>query len=181
MKEISLHILDIAENSISANAKKIEISVIENSRFDLLQITIKDDGRGMDTETITRLQDPFFTSRTTRRVGLGIPLFKAAAEACQGGLTITSAPGKGTEVTAIFQNSHIDRMPIGDLAGTILTLMIGSPEIHWKLNYARDDKKFELDSRLIQEELQEVPLCDPAVMKWLREYIQEGILDIQNE
>ncbi|MCE5206825.1 MAG: sensor histidine kinase [Chloroflexi bacterium] len=180
MKEISLHILDIAENSISADAKNIEISVVENGKSDLLQITIKDDGKGMDDETIARIQDPFYTSRTTRRVGLGIPLFKAAAEACQGGLTITSTPGKGTEVIVVFQNSHIDRMPIGDLTGTILTLMIGSPEIHWKLIYAKDDKNFELDSRLIQKELGEVPLCDPAVMKWLREYIREGILDVQN-
>lgn len=180
MKEISLHILDVAENSISAHAKEIDISVMENSKSDLLQITIKDDGKGMDAEALKRLQDPFFTSRTTRRVGLGIPLFKAAAEACQGGLEISSVPGKGTTVTAKFQNSHIDRMPLGNLAETMLTLIIGSPEICWKMNYTKDNRKFEVDSRQIKKELQEIPLYDPAVIKWLREYIQEGILDVQN-
>lgn len=181
MKELSLHILDVAENSISAGAINIEINIIENSRTDLLQITIKDDGKGMDTETTARIQDPFYTTRTTRRVGLGIPLFKAAAEACQGELNINSTLGVGTQVTATFKNSHIDRMPIGDLTGTFLTLIIGSPDIHWRMVYTKDQKIFDLDSRQIQEELQEVPLHDPAVMKWLREYIQQGLKGIQNE
>lgn len=180
MKEISLHILDVAENSISAGAKNIEISVVEKSKLDLLQISIKDNGKGMDAETAARIQDPFYTTRTTRRVGLGIPLFKAAAEACKGGLTITSVPGQGTQVTATFQNSNIDRMPLGDLGDTFLTLLIGSPEVGWKLVYARDNRVFEIDSSLIKEQLEDVPLCDPAVMKWIKEYIREGILDIQN-
>ena len=180
MKELSLHILDVAENSISAGAKNIEISVVENLKLDLLQISIKDNGKGMDAETVVRIQDPFYTTRTTRRVGLGIPLFKAAAEACNGSLTIKSIPGTGTEVTAVFQNSHIDRMPLGDLGDTFLTLLIGSPDVNWKLLYTRDDRSFEVDSQQIKVQLVDVPLYDPAVMKWMKEYIEEGILDIQN-
>jgi anti-sigma regulatory factor (Ser/Thr protein kinase) len=180
LKEISLHILDVAENAISAGAKTIEIGILVNSKTDLLQINIKDDGKGMDAETVKRIQDPFYTTRTTRKIGLGIPLFKAAAEASGGSLTIKSTIGEGTEVTAIFQNSHIDRMPIGDLPGTLLSLLIGSPEITWKMIYAKDEHKFELDTNAVKNELQDIPLSDPLVIKWLREYLQDGIANINN-
>ncbi len=112
MKELSLHILDIVENSISAHARNITVDIAEYTNADLLQIGIKDDGVGMDTDTVAKLIDPFFTSRTTRRVGLGIPLLKAAAESCNGSFEISSFPGKGTEVIVKFQRSHIDRMPL---------------------------------------------------------------------
>ena len=123
MKELSLHILDIAENSISAGAKNIEIKIIEDTQADLLQITVQDDGKGMDAETAALLTDPFYTTRTTRKVGLGLPLFKEAAVACNGSMQISSKPGLGTNVVISFQFSHIDRMPLGDLSGTILTLI----------------------------------------------------------
>lgn len=179
MKELSLHILDIVENSISAHANAIEILVTEHSAEDLLQISIKDNGKGVDTETVDKLTDPFFTSRTTRRVGLGLPLLKNAAEDCNGSLTIQSSPGKGTKVQVTFQNSHIDRMPMGDLAGTILTLLVGSPEISWFVGYCRDGDCFNLNSDEIHLALGALPVSDPNALKWLREYIQAGILEIQ--
>jgi hypothetical protein len=181
LKEISLHILDIVENSIGANACNIEISILEDTTADFLQITIKDDGKGMEPETVSKLTDPFYTSRTTRRVGLGLPLLKDAAEACNGALEIQSTPGKGTEVQVCFQNSHIDRMPMGDLSGTILTLMVGSPEIGWQFKYTRDARSFELNSLYITEELDGLPLSEPLILKWLREFIRDGILEIQYE
>ncbi len=180
MKELSLHILDIAENSISACAKNIDIKIIEDTVSDLLQINIKDDGKGMDAEAVSKLSDPFHTTRTTRRVGLGIPLFKEAAEACNGSLEIASKPGYGTEVKVTFQYSHIDRMPLGDLPGTLLGLMVGTPEINWRFHYSRDGRLFELESHHLMDQLQDVPLSDPFVIKWLREYIRNGILDVQN-
>ena len=118
MRELALHILDIAENSISAGASQVEISVVRNTRENQLVISVRDNGNGMDEEMLARVINPFVTSRTTRKVGLGIPMFNQAAEACNGGLTVDSQPGKGTEITATFQNNHIDRMPLGNLADT---------------------------------------------------------------
>jgi signal transduction histidine kinase len=125
MREIVLHLLDLAENSVSAGAHVITISVVEDLPADRLTARIEDDGRGMDAETVRKVTDPFFTSRTTRKVGLGIPLLKEAAEACNGSLEIRSKPGAGTQIEASFQHSHIDRMPLGNLATVFLELLVG--------------------------------------------------------
>ena len=177
MRELALHILDIAENSISAGADRIRISVNENLRDDLLTIEIEDNGKGMDAATLAKVTDPFVTSRTTRKVGLGLPFFKAAAEACEGSLEIQSEPGKGTTVTVKFKHSHIDRMPLGDLCSTLLTLIIGTPDIHWIFEYRMNEETFIFDDEPIKEILADVPLSDPAVMKFIRETIQTGIAD----
>ena len=128
MRELALHLLDIAQNSVSAHARNITISVEEDSRADRLRCSVIDDGVGMDAETVQLVTDPFVTSRVTRNVGLGIPLLKAAAEACEGGMWIHSTPGIGTRIDVEFQHSHIDRMPLGDLAETFLTLVVGCPD-----------------------------------------------------
>ena len=175
MKEISLHILDIAENSINAGATKIEITVAENIKNDELVISIKDNGCGMDAEKVKRVTDPFFTSRTTRKVGLGIPFFKAAAEACDGFFKISSEFGHGTEILVKFKHSHIDRMPLGDLNGTLLNLIIGNPEIRWVFRYEYNENIFEFDSQPIKEILGDLPFSDPQVIKFLRGSISDGI------
>ncbi len=179
MKEIALHILDIAENSISAGARNITIDIHEDLTRDRLTITITDDGKGMDAAEIERVVDPFVTSRTTRRVGLGIPLLKAAAEACQGGLTICSAPGQGTTLTVLFQHSHIDRMPLGDLPGTFLTLLIGYPNIHWTFRYRVNNQEFLFDDTPIKQELDGVPLTEPSILAFLRNILEDGISRLQ--
>lgn len=181
MRELALHILDIAENSISAGATRIRIAVDENLRDDLLEIVIEDDGKGMDAETLARITDPFVTSRTSRKVGLGIPFFKAAAEACEGRFIIQSEPGQGTKVDVTFRHSHIDRMPLGDLVSTLLTLMIGSPEVHWIFEYSINDNTFVFDDEPIKETLDGVPLSEPAVMKFIREALQMGIEDVRQQ
>ena len=175
MRELALHLLDIIENSVSAKADTIQILVKEDHKADRLQMVVQDNGRGMDAEMVERVTDPFVTTRTTRKVGLGIPLFKAAAEACNGCFTIESEVGKGTRVTVEFQLSHIDRMPLGDLASTILTLVIGSPEVRWIFHYIVDGETFEFDSRPIHEALDGLPLTDPAILAYLREMIETGI------
>ena len=124
MKELSLHILDIAQNSINALANIIRITVKEDTSRDELIILVEDNGQGMDKETINKVKDPFFTSRNTRKVGLGIPLLQAAAKRCGGDLKIQSEPGKGTRVTAYFIDSHIDRAPLGNLCDTLLSLIV---------------------------------------------------------
>lgn len=175
MRELALHLLDIVENAVSAQADTIHISVEEDHSQDRLRMVVQDNGAGMDAETAARAADPFVTGRTTRKVGLGLPLLKAAAEACQGGLSIQSELGKGTEICVTFQLSHIDRMPLGDLASTLLALVVGSPEVHWVFNYRVNGTCYEFDSAPIQEVLEGLPLTDPAVLGYIREHLETGI------
>jgi hypothetical protein len=182
MREIALHLLDIAENSVAADAHTITLRVCEDLRSDRLSASVTDDGSGMDAEMTARVVDPIVTSRTTRKVGLGIPLFKAAAEACNGGLTIQSEVGKGTHLAVDFQHSHIDRMPLGDLAGTLLTLVVAYPHIRWVFQYSvvpggcDQPQDFILDTQDLLAELGDVPFTEPAVLSFLREYLESGIL-----
>jgi len=129
MRELSMHILDLAQNSIVASATLIEIDVTADSASDTFKIAIRDNGRGMSPEFLARVRDPFTTTRTTRRVGLGIPMFAEAAQACDGGLTVESQVGKGTSVEATFRLSHIDRAPLGDIAATLIALIAANPDI----------------------------------------------------
>ncbi len=181
MRELSLHLLDIAENSIAAGAKTVEITVREDPLLDRLYLCVRDDGKGMDEATLAYVVDPFVTSRTTRKVGLGIPFLKAAAEACNGSLTITSQPGQGTTLEAEFQRSHIDRMPLGDLAGTWLSLVVGNPQIHWVFRYQSGLDEFYFDDTQLKKELDSIPLSDPLVIAYLRELFETGIREIQPE
>jgi len=185
MREIALHLLDIAENSVAANAHMIVMMVCEDLHRDRLTASVTDDGKGMDADMMSKVSDPFITSRTTRKVGLGIPLLKAAAEACTGGLTIRSQVGKGTRLEVDFQHSHIDRMPLGDLAGTLLTLVVAYPQIRFVFEYtAVADKgvpreQFIFDTQPIVAELGDIPLTEPEVLAFLRETIDGGITQAQ--
>lgn len=186
MREIALHILDIAENSVTAGAGAIEIAVEEDLPNDRLSILIRDDGRGMDDHLLALVANPFTTSRTTRKVGLGIPLFKAAAEACEGHLLIQSKPGQGTTVEVVFRRSHIDRMPLGDLAGTWRILLIGFPDIQWLFRYraliqaGAEAVEFLFDSEPVKRELGEVPLTEPSVLAFIREMLHQGVKEVQD-
>ena len=179
MREIALHLLDLAENSVSAGAKTVTISVCEDLRADRLSASIADDGRGMDAETVQKVTDPFYTSRTTRKVGLGIPLLKGAAEECNGGLTISSKPGFGTLVEVNFQQSHIDRMPLGNLTSTFLGLTVCHPETHWIFRYTArglvSEDTFEFDDQPVKETLEGLPLSHPDVLTYLRESLDQGL------
>lgn len=178
MKELSLHLLDIAENSINANASHVTICIDENTWEDRLTMSVKDNGHGMTPEMALKIVDPFTTSRTTRKVGLGIPLLKAAAEMCNGFLKINSQPGEGTELIVQFQRSHIDRMPLGDITGTILHLVVGSPSTHWTFKYKVNDTNFEFDDQIIKAELDGIPLSEPMVISFIRNEITNGINQI---
>ncbi len=179
MRELTLHLLDIAENSVAAQSRNITLTVVEDLAGDRLHMAVEDDGKGMDAEMVAQVVDPFFTSRTTRKVGLGIPLLKAAAEACDGYLTITSAVGRGTSVDVEFKHSHIDRMPLGDVAGTVLSLVIAFPAIHWKLVYRVNDQEFEFDDLPVKEALDGVPLTEPPILAYIRQLLQDGISEIK--
>ena len=181
MRELSLHLLDIAENSIAAQAKNIRIDVIEDSRKDTLTMSVEDDGKGMDADMVARVIDPFVTSRTTRKVGLGIPLLKAAAEACNGYLQIESAPGKGTRIEVQFQRSHIDRMPLGNMVDTYMTLLVGNPQIHWIFSYHLDQNEFLFDDEPYKQELAGLSITEPAILSFFKETFETGIKSLQSE
>ncbi len=172
LRELALHILDIAENSLNAGATLVTIEVIEDARADRLTLRVADNGRGMDAELARRVADPFTTTRTTRRVGLGLPFLKQAAEQCNGSLAIDSAQGVGTTITATFQYSHIDRMPLGDLSGTILSLAVGYPQADFVFRREIGDKRLEIDTRPIKAELGSVALSEPSVIKFLKEMLE---------
>lgn len=174
MKELSLNILDIAMNSVKAESTRIDISLIEQGNIRAL--TIEDNGCGMPPEMVAAVTDPFTTSRTTRSVGMGIPLLKLAAEQAGGTFRITSRQGQnhGTVVFATFQIDHIDCAPVGDLPATIVTLIQGSPDIDFTLDWRTREGERSLDTAQMREILgPEVPLDNPAVLDWVTELLNE--------
>ena len=175
MRELSLHILDIVENGIAAGGDCIWIEVDEARKKDQLKIVIRDNGCGMPIEKRDNINDPFITSRTTRRVGLGLSLLSAATERCNGTLRVDTRPGKGTEVEATFRYNHIDRAPLGDMAATITTLIIGNPGIDFVYSHCIDGNDFGLDTREIREEMEDLSLSDPVVIQHLAETIRSSL------
>ena len=180
MKEISLNVLDIAQNSISAGADLIEISVEQDSRRDLLTVLIRDNGCGMTAQQLEQIRDPFYTTRTTRSIGLGVPLFRMAAEMSGGALEIDSSPGRGTVVKALFGLSHIDRMPLGDICSTMVALIQGNPVIDFVYCQMLDGEQFTLDTRELRAVLEDVSLNTPDVLAWIRECVMQGISSLEH-
>ena len=174
MRELSLNVLDIVQNSISAKATVIEIELFEHIEKDLLEINIFDNGKGMTEEQVKSVIDPFFTTRTTRKVGLGIPLFKMAAEMSGGRLDIKSELGKGTRVYTSYGYSNVDRMPVGDMNGTVSMLIRMNPDIDFVYTHSINEKSYVLDTRELRKQLEDVPLDTPDVIDWIEEYLNEN-------
>ena len=172
MKEIALHLLDIAQNSVSAGATKLELSLVE--RDGVLTMTVTDNGKGMTAEFLAQVMDPFTTTRTTRKVGMGIPLLQLSAQLAGGGVSIESTPGVGTTVRATFLQSDIDCLPLGDLPGTLCVFLQGAPEqLHTVYLHETERGSFRLDTQELRDILGPVPLSTPDVALWLRDYLQE--------
>ena len=178
MRELSLHILDVIQNSIEAGASKVRVIIHENTAKDYFGVTIGDNGKGMEGHLLKNVCDPFVTSRTTRKVGLGLPLIKMSAEHCGGHFTVQSSPGKGTQVQFSFKHSHWDRPPLGDIAQTIRNVIVVNPDLQLSYLHTVDDKMFQVDSGKIREFLGDIPLSHPAVLNWLTEYLVEGIANL---
>jgi len=178
MNNIAMHILDIVQNSISAKAKLIEISIHENYNSNILTIAIKDNGIGMDEEFVARVIDPYTTTRTTRKVGLGIPLLKDSAQQSNGYIKLNSEKGIGTSIQATFQNDHIDRPPLGDIAGTIVLLSAANPDIDFKYIHQINENKYVFDTREIKNVLDDVRISDPKIRGYLKEMINENVKEI---
>ncbi|MBQ6022812.1 MAG: sensor histidine kinase [Clostridia bacterium] len=177
MKELSLNILDIAKNSVKAGADQIEILLAETD--ELLAVTVKDNGCGMTPEFLASVTDPFTTTRTTRRVGLGIPLFKLASEQTGGTFHIASRDigshpeDHGTETGATFFKTHIDCAPLGDVVSSVVTLIQADPDIRWIFIHTMKDRSVRLDTNELKAVLGDVPLNVPEVIAWIGDYLKE--------
>ena len=180
LTEISLNVLDIAQNSIKANATLIEISIDVHTNKDCLTVTIRDNGCGMTEENLKGVTDPFYTTRTTRKVGFGIPFFKQACECTGGKFSISSKVGVGTTVTAQFVISSIDRMPLGNISETMHTLIIMNKEIDFLYKYSVDEREFTLDTRNIRKIMGDIPLDTPEVSAYIMEFLEENKSEVDN-
>lgn len=179
MKELALHILDIVQNSIVANAKLIEVAVDANTDADTLIISVIDNGKGIPSEMLEKITDPYTTSRTTRRVGMGIPLLKDACELTGGSLSIASEVGKGTRLQALLKFSHIDRQPLGDMAGVMMLLINANPQIDFVYSHSLNGNEYVFDTREVKEALDGIAINEPEVYRMLKEMISLNLDEIQ--
>jgi signal transduction histidine kinase len=178
MLELALHVLDIAENSSRAGADLIEITIVEDLEKDIFSLEIRDNGHGMDEQTMEKALDPFYTTKKVRRIGLGLPMLKQAANAAQGRFALQSEMVKGTVVYAEFRHSHIDRQPLGDIAGVITMLILGNPDIDFVYTHRKNSSTYVLDTRDLREGLGDVPLNNMEVLNLIRDNIREGLEEL---
>lgn len=181
MNELSLHILDICQNSIKANSTLIEIIINEDTSNNLFEIIIKDNGCGMNEKTLSEVADPFFTTRTTRKIGLGVSLFKMAAEMSEGSFKIQSTVGQGTNIKAVFKHNHIDRAPLGIIEETIIILVLNEADIDIFYEHNINNQKFIFDTREVRKVLDGIPFTNYDVITWIKNNIKEGIFNIHKE
>lgn len=180
MKDLSLHILDIAENSIRAGASWIRIRITEDARRNIFSLEISDNGSGMDAETVKKAGDPFFTTKACKRTGLGVPLLAQSAHECGGSMNISSEKGKGTAISVTFPHDHIDRKPLGDIAGTVIVLIASHPDMDLFYEHRRNDSEYSLDTAEIRTELDGLPLGSPGVIKFIKDDISTWLINTDN-
>ena len=176
MKDLSLHLMDIAQNSIAAGATVIKISLVSRDGF--LIFRLSDNGCGMDKEILEKVTDPFTTTRTTREVGMGIPLFKLSAEMTGGSFEIKSHKGKGTTTEARFVADSIDRIPLGDIDETLKALILAKPEIDYEISFRSNKAQFELKTENVKKYLNGVSISNFEVINWIAEKIHEGLKEV---
>lgn len=178
MRELSLNVMDVAQNSVRAEADLVRITVEESDKEDRLTIVIADNGCGMTEDQVRQVIDPFFTTRTTRKVGLGVPLFKLSAEQTGGSFDIQSKVGEGTTTTASYVKSHVDMTPLGDINSTVKILIQCNPQIDFIFTHGTDLGSFTLDTRELREVLGDVSLDTPDVLEWIGQYLEENTQNI---
>jgi hypothetical protein len=171
--------MDIIENGIGAGATRIKIEITESVKKNLLTITVSDNGKGISKDLLEKVMDPFFTTRTTRRVGLGLSLFHQASKQCNGKFHIRSKEHEGTEVFASFQLDHIDRVPLGDMAASITSLVMGNENVDFEYIHMMDGQSFHINTRQIREELGHVPINHPKVIRYIGNTIRESLEEIR--
>jgi hypothetical protein len=181
MEDLSLHILDIAQNSIKADANQLKIIILEKPSRDLAVLEIIDNGKGMDARALRRAGDPFFSTKKGKRYGLGISLLAQAAKAAGGTIDVSSSPGKGTHLKASFQASHIDRQPLGDIPSTITTLIASHPDIDLIYIHNYEEQRFIFQTDDIKSRIDGIPLDSTEVLTFIRSYIQQGLNEIRRK
>lgn len=180
MEDLSLHILDIVENSITAGATSIRIKINEDVKENLLLIEISDNGKGMDEEMLKNALDPFYTTRTTRNIGLGIPFLADAAREAGGDISIKSVKGEGTTITATFRHDNIDRKPLGDIGKTLIVIIVSNPDIDIVYEHKNNTSEYLLDTAEIKKELEGVPINAPEVIRFIKKDISVWINSIKH-
>ncbi|BCV21973.1 ATP-binding protein [Moorella sp. Hama-1] len=178
MEELALHLLDLLENALAAGARHILITIEEDEKGDRLTITVQDDGRGMGTEALQKALDPFYTTRNTRKVGLGLSLFQATATQCDGALSLDSQPGQGTRAVATMRLSHPDLPPLGDMGATIATALSREEPVELVYHHRRGSREFKFSSAWLQLHLGEIPLNCGPVLDWVQRYINKGLAEL---
>jgi hypothetical protein len=181
MKDISFHILDIVQNSLHAGADKIIIELVEDTCEGTLQLTITDNGSGMDKQTVEHVTDPFFTSSTAKKVGLGLPLLKQNAEQTGGSFKVCSDLNIGTTVTAVFNTGHIDMIPEGDLAATMITLIAAEPLKNFIYRQEKDGEEFDVDTAAIRTELGDVDMSRSEVLEFIADFIRSNVSELHEK
>lgn len=174
MLELALHVLDAMQNSVEAGADRLELSIQEDLENDQMVIELKDNGQGMARDLAEKVLDPFVTTRKTRHVGLGLPLFATAARRCDGDFQVRSAPGKGTQLTAVFRYDHWDRAPLGDMPSALLAILLAQRPVNVLYTHRVGSREFQFDSSEVRRELGDLPLSLPPVRTWVLKALQEG-------
>lgn len=179
MKDLAMHIMDIVQNSISAGATLIKVTILESVKEDTLKLTIADNGKGIPAEILEKVTDPYVTSRTTRKVGLGLPLLKQHADSTGGNLTIESKEGSGTTVIATFGLTHFDRQPLGDISGTMVLLAGANLKIRFVYEHTTEAGEYRFDTDEVNEMLEGMSISEASVMRFLKEMINENLKEIK--
>jgi len=180
VEDICFHLVDLVQNSVAAGATTIRLDIEESVNQDRLTLKIADNGHGMDASTLEKVQDPFFTTKSFKKVGLGIPLLKATAQACRGDFSIHSHVGQGTEVQARMEQSHLDCPPLGDLEATLLSLLVSLDKIDLQFFYRSDRGEFIISTGAIRQQVGELHFSHPEVYRFLREFIHDGLGAVRN-
>ncbi len=175
VEDLCFHLVDLVQNSVAAGARVIRVQIRESRASDTLELEVADDGRGMDDRTLLQAQDPFFTSKGYKKVGLGIPLLKATTEACRGDFAIASRPGRGTRIRASMQRSHLDCPPLGDLEGTLLSLLVSLDAVDLRFSFQGGRGSFAVASAEARAHAGDLPLSHPDVYRFLKEFIRSGL------
>lgn len=175
MTDLSLHLMDIMQNSAVVGSTYIEVGIKAEKKKNLLTLYVKDDGWGMDEETVRKVSDPFYTTRTTRKAGLGIPLLRMSAEMAGGGISIESEPGRGTTVTAVYEIDNIDRKPLGDVGETMAISIMGNPELEYNLLLSNDDEEYVFRTEDVRKQIGDLPINDTVIIGYLKEMISEQV------
>ena len=175
VEDICFHLVDLVQNSVAAGARNIHLRIEESKKQDTLNLEVADDGRGMDNHILEKVQDPFFTTKSFKKVGLGIPLLKATAQLCGGEFRIASRVGVGTMVSASLDQGHVDCPPLGNLEDTLLSLLVSLDPIGIRFSYRGPEGEFSLASAEIRSQVGDLHFSHPEIYRFLKDYIHEGL------